>query len=170
MNKLMRMAGMLLLLLIVVATFTLLGPIQARAAASSFKFSNAFTGIQAAVLAAVFNTSTGHYHDGTDSRQLTSSSLASASVNTAKLDVAAVTTVKIANGAVDSTKLAAPFLDIKTKAQFSAATPAVGQVALCSNCTAPYSLCIATGAVLGGWARVQTGTVDTTKIGCGTGE
>lgn len=81
-----------------------------------------------------------------------------------------VTNAKIASGAVDSAKLASTFFDIKTKAQFDAATPTVGQAALCSNCTAAYSLCIGTAATLSSWARVQTGTVDTTKIGCGTNQ
>lgn len=146
-KKMVTLVAALLLLGAAAVTF---GPMSAAAAESSFKFSKAFTGIQAQILAKVFNTSTGHSHDGSDSKQLAASALAS--------------------GIVDSRKLATVFFDIKTKAQMSAATPSVGQAALCSNCTAPYSLCIGTAAVLSGWARVQTGTVDTTKIGCGTNE
>lgn len=58
----------------------------------------------------------------------------------------------------------------RTKAQLGAITPAAGDTYLCSNCTAPYSLCVATAASLSSFARVQTGTVDTTKLGCGTNE
>lgn len=74
-----------------------------------------------------------------------------------------VTTAKIAAGAVDSTKLATVFFDLKTKAQFDASTPTVGQAALCSNCTIPYQLCTASAAVLSGWRAAHSATV-----GCGT--
>ncbi|MBI5242741.1 MAG: hypothetical protein HY922_03530, partial [Elusimicrobia bacterium] len=92
------------------------------------------------------------------------------SITTAKLFTAAVTAAKVAANIIDSTKLAAVFFDIKTKAQFDASIPSIGQAALCSNCSQPYTLCIGTAAVVCGYARVQSGVVDTTKRGCGTNE
>lgn len=53
---------------------------------------------------------------------------------------------------------------IRTKAQNDAITPAVGQMIICSDCSAPYSICVATGATLSGYRRS-----DSTTIGCGTG-
>lgn len=85
-------------------------------------------------------------------------------INSAKIATGAIDSAKIATGAVDSTKLATVFFDIKTKAQFSASTPAVGQAALCSDCAITYQLCTATAAVLSGWRASHSATV-----GCGTG-
>lgn len=47
-----------------------LSPAPAEAAASSFRFTPAFTGIQARLLYSLFETATGHRHNGTDSRKI----------------------------------------------------------------------------------------------------
>lgn len=72
MKKTGRMMGLAVALAFAGAAALMYSPQMAEAAASSFKFSGAFTGIQAQVLAAFANTSTGHRHDGTDSRLVAS--------------------------------------------------------------------------------------------------
>ena len=64
-GKMMVLAGVLACASIPAVVFH---PGQSEAAESSFKFSNAFSGIQARILALVFNTTSGHRHDGTDAR------------------------------------------------------------------------------------------------------
>ena len=89
--------------------------------------------------------------------------LAADSVTTAKLLDGAVNTNKIGTAAVTTAKLSTTFMDRKTKAQFDASTPVVGQVALCTDCTIAYSLCVGTGTTLSGWKVSHSATV-----GCGT--
>lgn len=55
-------------------------------------------------------------------------------------------------------------LQAKTKAEFDALTPAIGDMYRCSDCTEKL-ICIATGTALSDFQRV-----DSTTIGCGTGE
>ena len=75
-----------------------------------------------------------------------------------------------ANGAfkVDSitiTAQAAPVnLQAKTKAEFDALTPAIGDMYRCSDCTEKL-VCIGTGTTLSGFQRMDSAT-----IGCGTDE
>lgn len=53
---------------------------------------------------------------------------------------------------------------VRTKAQIDAITPVdLGTIIICQNCSAPYSICVATGATLSGYRRS-----DSTTIGCGT--
>jgi hypothetical protein len=53
---------------------------------------------------------------------------------------------------------------IRTKAQFDALTPTeVGLTYLCSNCTIPYSMCVATGT-----AKAQFKVTHSATVGCGT--
>lgn len=64
----------------------------------------------------------------------------------------------------------------RTKAQFDAITPAVGDSYLCSNCTVPYDICVATGATIGGFRAVMFSAISTAvpgtlvPKGCGVGE
>lgn len=63
-----------------------------------------------------------------------------------------------------------PLIDLRTKAQLQATSPALGQLALCTDCAQPYSLCIGTGTSVNQWAKVYSGAIDTAKRGCGTGQ
>jgi hypothetical protein len=48
-------------------------------------------------------------------------------------------------------------MEIKTKAQLQAITPAAGDAYYCSNCTHPYSVFVGTGATIAGFAESGTG-------------
>lgn len=55
---------------------------------------------------------------------------------------------------------------LKTKAQIDAITPVTAELGgwvICSDCSAPYAICTATGTTLSGFRRS-----DSTTIGCGT--
>lgn len=79
----------------------------AQAAESSHKFGRKFSGIQARALADVFDTATGHDHDGTDSMQLSTGSLGAGSVTTPKIAPDAVTEIKILDASVSTNKVEA---------------------------------------------------------------
>lgn len=66
-----KMVMLTVMLLVTGMAVLILSPDGLTAAGSSFKFNRAFVGIQARVLALVFNTTTGHDHDGTDSKAVT---------------------------------------------------------------------------------------------------
>lgn len=68
---------------------------------SSFKFSKAFSGVQARLLAKLFETSTGHSHNGTDSRQLATGALANGAVTAAKMALF-VSTEQTGNGSAQN--------------------------------------------------------------------
>lgn len=64
----------------------------------------------------------------------------------------------------------------KTKAQFDATTPMLGDMYLCSDCTVPYDICAATAASLGSFRATLNSAINTVvpgtlvPKGCGTGE
>ena len=89
MKNLKKMVTLGAAMLMLVAALLTFGPMSAWAAESSFKFSNAFVGIQARLLALVFNTSTGHSHDGVNSRSVTITTAPSAQTIAATNTVAA---------------------------------------------------------------------------------
>lgn len=70
-----------------------------------------------------------------------------------------------ANGDVAGMEFSSGFIPlVRTKAQFSAMTGlAVGMTFLCSDCTIPYSVCVATGTGLS-----QTKVSHSATVGCGT--
>ena len=74
------------------------------------------------------------------------------------------------------TQVKAKSFDIKTKAQFDALTPAIGDTYYCSDCTVPYDICTATAATLSGFRAVTFSAISTAvpgtlvPKGCGTDE
>ena len=92
------------------------------------------------------------------------------SANTAETLVYRDTNGAFSAGAITATSIsvsaqASPMkLQARTKAQFSAITPALGDMYRCSDCTEKL-ICIATGTALGDFQRSDSET-----IGCGTGE
>lgn len=66
---------------------------------------------------------------------------------------------------------------VRTKAQIDAITPAAaGAQAICSDCTVPYDLCVATGTTLSGFRATINSAINTAipgtlvPKGCGTGQ
>ena len=80
------------------------------------------------------------------------------------------------SGATKSTFTTAGYFQLlqRTKAQLDAVTPAVGDQVLCSDCTVPYDLCVATGATLSGFRATINSAINTAVTGtlvakgCGT--
>ena len=64
----------------------------------------------------------------------------------------------------------------RTKAQFDSITPAVGDTYICSNCTVPYDICVATDTAVGSfratiYSAISTVTPGTlVSKGCGVGQ
>lgn len=71
-----------------------------------------------------------------------------------------------ANAQIEGLKFSTGFTPlIRTKAQFDALTGlSVGQTYLCSDCTIPYSVCVATGTGLS-----MTKVSHSATVGCGSG-
>lgn len=67
-------------------------------------------------------------------------------------------------------------VQVKTKAELDAITPALGDAYYCSDCTVPYDLCTTTAATLSGFRAVLNSAINTitpgtlVPKGCGTDE
>ncbi len=161
-----------------------------RAAESSYKFTQVAD--LRRLLASIFNTSTGHNHDGVTSRALTTLGTVSAlRLTPLNASTTGFILTGIAGQTADLVQIStagapSPMFRVGksghvglrqyTKAQIDALVPDfAGAKIICSDCNFAYSDCNSSGTAVAQWFALKTSTGGengggTHQIGCGTGQ
>lgn len=106
------------------------------------------------------------YVNGTNRMRINNDGIGIGTINPAsKLHVSSGTLTLDGNVSPSLTATNAIRPAIKAKADFDALTPALGDTYLCSDCTVPYDICVATGAVLNGFRATILSAISTTLPG-----